>query len=114
MSADLLRTGESLSAERSTGPVALDAKGSRAVLLDVSEPAKPGFVLVTAAIATGGGTLNGNTNVTTNSNGVATFSNLSITGAAGSRTLIFSSPPLLSVTSNSISITGGAAAQRSR
>jgi hypothetical protein len=49
---------------------------------------QPG-VNVTAAIASGGGTLSGTTTVTTNSSGLAQFIDLVITGGAGSRTLIF-------------------------
>ena len=41
---------------------------------------------VTAAIATGGGTLGGTAAVTTNASGTAVFTNLSITGLVGART----------------------------
>ena len=64
-------------------------------------------VVVTASILTGGGTLGGSTTATTNASGIAAFSNLSIAGTAGSRTLGFTAPSLASVTSNSISITAG-------
>src|SRR2546429_1077444 len=40
-------------------------------------------VTVTAAIASGGGTLGGTLTATTNGSGVASFTNLAITGAAG-------------------------------
>ena len=63
-------------------------------------------VVVTAAIASGGGTLGGTTTATTNSSGLATFTNLSITGTPGSRTLGFSASGLTGATSNSINITG--------
>jgi adhesin/invasin len=46
-------------------------------------------VAVTAAIVTGGGTLSGTTTVQTNSSGVAQFTNLTISGTSGKRTLIF-------------------------
>ena len=46
-------------------------------------------VSVTAAIASGGGTLSGTTTVTTNASGVASYDDLVITGSNGSRTLIF-------------------------
>jgi hypothetical protein len=46
-------------------------------------------VSITAAIASGGGTLSGTTTVTTNASGVANFDDLVITGSNGSRTLIF-------------------------
>ncbi len=44
---------------------------------------------VTASIASGGGTLTGATTVVTDGDGVATFTDLAITGMVGSRTLIF-------------------------
>lgn len=55
-----------------------------------------GSVAVTAAIATGGGTLSGTTTVNSVA-GVATFTDLSISGSAGDRTLVFSAPGLASV-----------------
>ena len=64
---------------------------------------QPG-VIVTVAIATGGGTLAGTTTATTNAAGVALFSNLSITGVDGARTLSFAAPPLSSTTSTSITV----------
>jgi sugar lactone lactonase YvrE len=66
-------------------------------------------VPVTVAIATGGGTLGGIATVNTNANGLAPFAGLSITGLIGARTLSFTSAPLAAATSNSISITPGAA-----
>jgi adhesin/invasin len=48
-----------------------------------------GGVSITAAIASGGGTLSGTTTVSTNSSGVAQFEDLAITGSNGTRTLIF-------------------------
>src|SRR6185436_11823862 len=56
------------------------------------------------------GTLNGNTTVAT-VNGVATFTNLSITGTIGNYTLTFRGASLTGVTSNSISLSAGAPAQ---
>jgi Ca2+-transporting ATPase len=44
---------------------------------------------VTAAIASGGGTLGGSATAATNASGIATFTNLSINGTAGARTLTF-------------------------
>jgi hypothetical protein len=44
---------------------------------------------VTAAIASGGGTLSGTTTIQTNSSGIAQFTDLVITGSNGPRTLIF-------------------------
>src|SRR4029077_13668424 len=68
-------------------------------------------VTVTAAIATGGGTLNGTATATTNASGMASFTNLAITGTAGDRTLSFSASGLTAAISSTISITAGAATQ---
>src|SRR5438046_114757 len=70
-------------------------------------------VTVTAAIATGGGTLGGTLTAATNGSGVASFTNLAITGAAGDRTLSFSATGLTAATSGTITITAGAATQLS-
>src|SRR5205814_1553056 len=68
---------------------------------------QPG-VVVTASIATGGGTLGGTLTATTNASGVATFANLSITGTAGPRTLTFTASGLTPTTSSSITVGAGA------
>ena len=68
-------------------------------------------VVVTAAIASGGGTLGGSTSATTNASGVATFTNLSITGLVGNRTLSFSAQGLTAATSATITLTAGASAR---
>src|SRR5207244_1551408 len=68
-------------------------------------------VTVTAAIASGGGTLGGTLTATTNTSGVASFTNLGITGTAGDRTLSFAATGLTGATSTTISITAGAATQ---
>ncbi|HLL82900.1 MAG TPA: invasin domain 3-containing protein, partial [Longimicrobium sp.] len=68
-------------------------------------------VEVTAAIATGGGTLGGTATVNTDANGTATFTGLSITGTVGDRTLSFSATGLTGATSGTISVTAGAASQ---
>src|SRR5438128_27802 len=52
--------------------------------------ASPVGVTVTAAIATGGGSLGGTLTATTTGTGAATFTNLAIAGTAGDRTLSFS------------------------
>ena len=71
-------------------------------------------VVVTASIASGGGTLGGTTTATTNSTGAASFTDLSIAGIIGTRTLTFTSTsPALSVTSAAIAISAGAASQLS-
>ncbi len=61
---------------------------------------------VTAAIASGGGTLEGTTTVVTSGDGVATFTDLAVTGTIGVRTLIFTGGPV-NVVSNAIEITTG-------
>ncbi|HEU4587995.1 MAG TPA: Ig-like domain-containing protein [Gemmatimonadales bacterium] len=66
---------------------------------------------VTAAIASGtGGTLGGQLTAITNGQGIASFSNLSITGTVGSYTLQFTNPTLTGVTSGPIQLGAGAAA----
>ena len=65
-------------------------------------------VTVTVAIATGGGTLGGTTTASTNASGVATFSNLSISGATGNRTLSFTSGALTAATSSAVAVTAPA------
>ena len=66
-------------------------------------------VPVTVAIASGGGTLGGTITVSTNAAGVASFTDLSISGLVGSRTLAFSSPGLSGATSTPIGLTAGPA-----
>src|SRR5439155_1030984 len=68
-------------------------------------------VTVTAAIATGGGTLSGTVTAATNGSGVASFTNLSISGAAGDRTLSFSATGLTPAVSGTITVGAGAATQ---
>ncbi|HEU5219185.1 MAG TPA: carboxypeptidase regulatory-like domain-containing protein [Gemmatimonadales bacterium] len=69
-----------------------------------ANPVSQGGTTVTVAIGTGGGTLGGTLTATTSAAGVATFTNLSITGSAGPRTLDFSSAGLTGVTSTTIDI----------
>src|SRR5205823_346265 len=76
-------------------------------------PVSQAGVTVTAAIATGGGTLGGTLTAATNGSGVASFTNLAITGAAGDRTLTSLGTGLTSATSATITITAGAATQLS-
>ena len=59
---------------------------------------------VTAALASGGGTLSGATSVAT-TGGVATFTDLGIAGAAGARTLTFTASNLVGATSNQFTMT---------
>ncbi len=65
---------------------------------------------VTASIATGGGALGGTVGGTTNAAGLATFTNLAISGTVGNRTMSFASTGLTSATSASVTIVAGAAA----
>src|SRR5207253_89742 len=74
-------------------------------------PVNQAGVVVTAAIATGGGTLGGTLTATTIGSGVARFTNLTISGTAGDRTLSFSATGLTGVTSTAITVTAGAATQ---
>src|SRR5207302_1742788 len=74
-------------------------------------PVSQAGVTVTAAIATGGGTLGGTLTATTTETGVATFTNLAITGAAGDRTLSFSATGLTGVNSATVTLTAGTATQ---
>ena len=67
-------------------------------------------VQVTAAIVAGGGTLGGTTTVASNASGVVTFTNLSITGTVGARTLTFTSTGLVALSSGSIQVDAGAPA----
>src|SRR5205823_1133517 len=57
-------------------------------------PVSQAGVTVTAAIATGGGTLGGTLTATTTAGGTASFTNLSISGTTGDRTLSFSATGL--------------------
>jgi hypothetical protein len=61
-------------------------------------------VAVTAAIASGGGTLVGTATRTTDGDGRATFTNLRITGATGTHTLIFAASGQTSVTSDAVNV----------
>ncbi|HUF35812.1 MAG TPA: Ig-like domain-containing protein [Gemmatimonadales bacterium] len=61
-------------------------------------------VAVTAAIASGPGTLAGTATRNTDGSGQATFTDLEIGGATGSHTLIFAAPGFTSVTSEGIGV----------
>ena len=67
-------------------------------------------IQVTASIASGGGTLTGATTATTNASGIATFTNLAISGTVGPRTLGFASAGLTGATSGTITLSAGPAA----
>ena len=66
-----------------------------------------GQVPVTARITSGGGTLTGTTTVTS-VQGVASFTDLAITGVAGSRVLLFSSVNLQAVSSGFVALVAAA------
>ncbi len=72
---------------------------------------KTAGVTVTASIASGGGVLGGTVSQLTNGSGKAVFTNLSVTGTVGARTLLFAASGFTGVTSNSITLTPGAATQ---
>jgi adhesin/invasin len=71
-------------------------------------PIAQGGVSVTAAIATGGGSLNGSTTMITDNAGVAQFLDLSISGAPGDRTLIFAAAGHTAVISAVVTVTASA------
>jgi hypothetical protein len=70
-------------------------------------PVASAGIAVTAAIASGGGTLGGTAVVSTDGSGRAGYTNLAITGSDGGRTLSFSAPGLASATSASIMVSSG-------
>ncbi|MEP7325467.1 MAG: Ig-like domain-containing protein [Gemmatimonadota bacterium] len=72
---------------------------------DTGNPLAHAGVQVTAQIASGGGALEGATTVATDGNGVAQFTDLKITGAAGDRTLIFAATGHTATSSGVITIT---------
>src|SRR3989442_1513439 len=74
-------------------------------------PVSQAGVVVTAAIATGAGTLGGTPTATTTASGVASFTNLSISGTVGERTLSFSATGFVMVASGPVNVTPGAATQ---
>ena len=71
---------------------------------DGNDVAQEGLA-VTASLATGSGTLGGTLTRTTDASGRATFTDLSITGPAGSYTLRFAAPGVVAATSNAIQVT---------
>ncbi|HKW48369.1 MAG TPA: hypothetical protein VJN70_13060, partial [Gemmatimonadaceae bacterium] len=79
----------------------------------VGNPVSQAGVAVSAAIASGGGTLGGTTSVLTDSLGRAAFGNLSISGTVGARTIRFTSGTLTAVVSSTINVGAGPASQLS-
>ena len=94
-------TGAASGSTLATQPVIriVDANGNTVTSSSVS---------VVASIASGSGTLSGTTTVTASS-GIATFTNLVITGTAGNFTLTFTPTSLTPVTSSSLAIAAGVA-----
>lgn len=68
-------------------------------------------VTVSATLQSGSGSLMGTTTAQTNAQGQATFSNLSIAGTTGTKTLRFSATGFAGINSSNITLTAGAAAQ---
>ena len=68
------------------------------------DPVLQAGIGVTASLASGTGTLGGTTTATTDSSGIATFTNLFITGAEGEYTIGFASSGLTGVTTHAISL----------
>ncbi len=67
-------------------------------------------VQITAALQGAGAALGGTRTVTTNAEGVATYSDLTLSGSAGTYTLLFAAPSLTAVESNGITLGAGTAA----
>src|ERR1051325_1946459 len=74
-------------------------------------PVSQAGVTVGVKIQSGGGTLGGTTSATTGATGQAVFTNLSIAGSVGPRTLRFGAAGVDSVTSATLNVTAGAATQ---
>lgn len=81
------------------------------VLDAANNPVSQSLISVTATINSGGGAIGGTTSVNTNSSGVATFTNLSIAGTIGNRTLHFAATSLTAVNSATINLTAGPASK---
>lgn len=73
----------------------------------VGAPLPEADVSVTVQIATGGGSLGGKTTAKSNAEGVVSFTDLSIRGDPGERTLIFAATDFSSATSDPIRVTVG-------
>ncbi|HEU0080023.1 MAG TPA: dockerin type I domain-containing protein, partial [Longimicrobiaceae bacterium] len=67
-------------------------------------------VAVTAAIAAGGGALGGTATVSTDAGGAAAFTDLSVSGTVGPRTLSFSAAGVTAATSGAVDVSAGTAA----
>lgn len=74
-------------------------------------PVAAGGVTVTAALATGAGTLTGTLTAVTTGGGLATFTNLTLNGPSGPHTLRFSAPGLTDLISGVIAVGAGSPTQ---
>src|SRR5262249_21657685 len=74
-------------------------------------PVSQAGIAVTVQLVGTGATLAGNLTIPTAANGTATFTNLSLSGAAGNYSLRFISAGLVEVTSTAIALTQGTATQ---
>ena len=70
-------------------------------------PVAQGGTVVSVTILSGAGALSGTTTATTNASGVASFTNLRLTGLIGDRTLIFAAAAFVSITSGTVTVTPG-------
>ena len=91
-----------------TGGVAFAQQPMLQVEDNLGNPVLQSGIAVTASISSGGGTLGGTTTVTTDIGGQAQFTDLSITGKTGPRTLIFAASGHTSVTSRAIDVISSA------
>jgi alpha-tubulin suppressor-like RCC1 family protein len=73
-------------------------------------PVNQSGVPVTASIATGGGSLGGTVTVVTGTDGVVTYTDLSLTGPVGQRTVLFSAPGYQAASSTPVVLGAGPAA----
>ncbi len=78
---------------------------------DQNQPATVANVVITAALASGGGQLTGGITATTDGTGRAAFTSLAVLGSAGPKTLTFSAPGLAPVVSTPITVVAGGATQ---
>jgi hypothetical protein len=79
-------------------------------LLDAdANPVERAGVVITVQIAAGGGSLGGTTSVPSDAGGVVTFTDLSIRGSPGLRTLLFAADAFASIVSAPVAVGVGAA-----
>ena len=93
--------------------VALNPQPAIQLLDGNGAPISENGILVTASLASGGGSLGGTVGVRTDAVGRADFSDLSFAGPAGPRTLRFSAPGLSAVISGQIAVGSGPATNAS-